>query len=449
MRSFILLAVAAASASAQQVQTKTFAKPDIEYSEPFSQLNGLAELRDGRVVTADSRDKTLLAIDLKTGKATPIGREGAGPQEWALPFGAFRWRGDSVIVNDAGNSRFLIVTPDGKPARTWSPLADLASAVGDAARGTAGRGGAGAGDGGRGGATASGGGGGRAVVGGPGGGRGGPQVSGRTPPRGTDAKGRVYIQTIPISFDEKTGNLVQGDSAPIVRIDPTTSQQDTVAFVNLAKNTATGAVSGNPGAGEVRVNVSIGGQTPFPTADDWTVLDDGTVVIVRAADYHVEIVPAAGGRRIVGRPVPFTPVRVTEADKKQWRDALRSAPGLIRSVGPGGTTNSTQRPPPPEPAAWPETKPAFGPRATFAAPNGDVWVTRSRSATDPVPTADVFNSQGQLIGKAVFPAKTRLVALGKNGVYLARIDDDDLQYLQRHAIQWTGCTANLRENCAR
>jgi hypothetical protein len=144
-------------------------------------------------------------------------------------------------------------------------------------------------------------------------------------------------------------------------------------------------------------------------------------------------------------------VRVTEADKQQWRDARRNAVPIVRTFGDGGGRAGPppQSAAPQEPDSWPATKPPFLTNAAFAAPNGDVWVARTRAAGDKTPTADVFNSQGQLIGRVIFPERTRLVALGTKGVYLVRVDDDDLQYLQHHALQWSGCTPGLRENCGR
>jgi hypothetical protein len=194
----------------------------------------------------------------------------------------------------------------------------------------------------------------------------------------------------------------------------------------------------------------MGSPDPFPVADDWTVFRDGTVAIVRVSDYHVEVIPP-GGRRVKGRPVAFTPVRVTEADKQQWRDARKNIVPIVRTFGDGGGRAASGPPSPvvQEPDSWPETKPPFLANAAFAAPNGDVWVVRARSASDKIPTADVFNAQGQLVGRVIFPERTRLVALGAKGVYLVRGDEDDLQYLQHHALQWTGCTPELKESCGR
>jgi hypothetical protein len=453
MRSLLVLPLLATGAAAQQVQTRTLAKPTAEYGEPFSQIVAAYELRDGRVVTADPRDKTLLAVDIRGGKTTPIGREGAGPQEWGSIRGISGWLGDSLVAYDGLNSRYLIIDPNAKPVRTFSTAGDLvgtatqAARGGDGGRGSA-AGSAGGGAGGRGGDPARGGAGdGRISFGGPGG---GPRISGGVGMRGADSRGRIYSQDIGLSLGAD-GRITSGDSAAIVRFDPATNKRDTIAYVNLAKNSAGGSARGD-GRGNQTLEIRVGSSNPFPAADDWTVFRDGTVAIVRVSDYHVEVIPPAG-RRLVGRPVPFTPVRVTEADKQQWRDARKNNVPIVRSFGDGGGRAATAPPPQSlaaqEPDAWPATKPPFLGNAAFAAPNGDTWVARARSATDKVPTADVFNPQGQLVGRVVFPERTRLVALGAKGVYLVRIDDDDLQYLQHHALQWTGCTPELKESCGR
>jgi hypothetical protein len=414
MRSLILLPVVAATAAAQQVPTRAFAKPEVEYAEPFSQLNALAELRDGRVVVADLRDKTLQAIDLRTKSATPIGREGAGPQEWNSITSLWGWKGDSVIANDVGNGRYLVIAPDGQAARTFT--------------------------------TASGDGAGRETRGGQSGrGGGGPRISGIGLAGGVDSRGRIYSQDLGIRLADD-GTIASSDSAPIIRYDPSTQKTDTVAFVNLAPSAASGSARGD-GRGNQTVSFRVGGGSPYAPADVWTVFRDGTVAIARANNYRVDIIQP-NGRRIVGRAVPYTPVRIGDAEKQEWRDRMKNATAVIRTTGDGGRASNIA---PPnlaqEPASWPEVKPPFEARSVFAAPNGDVWVMRTRPARDRIPKLDVFNAQGQLVGNVTLPERHRLVALGAKGVYTARLDEDDLQYLQRHAIQWTGCTPELRENC--
>jgi hypothetical protein len=72
--------------------------------------------------------------------------------------------------------------------------------------------------------------------------------------------------------------------------------------------------------------------------------------------------------------------------------------------------------------------------AATVAPNGELWVRRTQSASDDAPFYDVFDGKGQLVGHVRLPKGTRLAGFGKSSVYLVRLDADDLQYLQRYAL---------------
>ena len=88
---FALLAIVGASSSgglaAQEpkVPVQKLTKPDATFDEPFTQVVGLRELRNGDVIVADMRDRTLQKINLKTGTATALSREGASPTDVRLP----------------------------------------------------------------------------------------------------------------------------------------------------------------------------------------------------------------------------------------------------------------------------------------------------------------------------------------------------------------------------
>ncbi|HEX6049375.1 MAG TPA: hypothetical protein VFZ21_08900, partial [Gemmatimonadaceae bacterium] len=58
------------TSAAAQAPLKTLTKPDVEYEEPFTVISAVRELRDGRVIVSDVREKTVQLIDLKAGSAT-------------------------------------------------------------------------------------------------------------------------------------------------------------------------------------------------------------------------------------------------------------------------------------------------------------------------------------------------------------------------------------------
>jgi hypothetical protein len=409
-----VLFVPAWSTGAQSVPVRTFTKPSAEYAEPYTAVRGVRELADGRVVVTDPRDKVVQLVDLKTGRATTIGREGSGPNEYQMPSGAFALPGDSTLIADPLNSRFLVLGPRGAPAGTWTPAAAPAGGGdGPASQSVPAR------------PPAGGGGPIMMTMGG-----GGPMAMLQT--RATDAQGRIYTTGSAIAMSPEGPKAA--DSLPILRMSRATNRTDTVAWLHVPKgNTTVGGSGGN-------MNIRIGGG-PFAPNDGWAVLSDGRVAVVRYSDYHVEVYPAAGRAAPArGAPVRVTPVRVTEAEKQAWRDGRGRAGGMAitmtRTDGPGGSSQraSTVAPPTEEPTEWPAVMPPFEAGRVFATPSGHVWVGRHQSASDKAPRYDVFDATGKLTGQVVFPAATRVVGFGKGTVYTVRIDEDDLQYLQRWAL---------------
>jgi hypothetical protein len=251
-------------------------------------------------------------------------------------------------------------------------------------------------------------------------------------PRASDARGRLYFEGG--GFSMGPNGPVTADTAPILRYDRTTKAVDTLAWVQLPKNNASVKSSGS--GGNQRMEVRIGGRTPYPARDAWTVLANGTVAIARVGDYRLDLVSPT---RVVtrGAAVAHSPVKVGNAEKQEYRDQSKNAGGIMimrTEGGPGGSQNRGSTAPPPfeEPTEWPATKPPFNANGIFATPAGEIWIARNRSAADPTPTYDVFSISGKLTGKVVLPKQTRVIGFGAGGtVYTIRVDEDDLQYLQR------------------
>jgi hypothetical protein len=217
--------------------------------------------------------------------------------------------------------------------------------------------------------------------------------------------------------------MIAADSAPVLRYDRQTRKSDTVAYVHLAKGNA--QVSGGPG-----MLRTVVGLKAFPAHDEWAAMSDGGVAVVRVRDYHVDRY-SASGKLSSGAPVTTDAVPVTDADKEAWRAERRAIASQGLQGGRGGGMPAGAAPPLPNPE-FPAFKPPFVPAGVFARPNGELWVLRSRKASEEIPVYDVFNAMGTMIARVAFPAKTRLVGFGNGSVYAARTDDDDLQYLQRY-----------------
>jgi hypothetical protein len=390
----LLPAVAAA-----QVPTRPLPKADATFDEPFSSVAGVRELRDGRVLVADNRDKLVQLVNLETGTVTRVGREGAGPGEYGLPTGLVALPGDTTLVVDPMNQRYLPVLPDGKVGATFRIEPKEAGPAGP----------------------------------------GGVAIGGLafTRPRGVDTRGRMYFEGSP--FGMGPNGPTSMDSVPLMRLERAGMKVDTLAWLQLPKGSNEIRTSG--GADNRQVMIRMGGGTPFAARDEWAVLPDGRIAIARSGRYGVDIV-SGPRQRVAGPVVAFTPVKVGEAEKEEYRAARRNAQPIMmtRSVGGGGGGNVDTRAVTSaavggEPESWPAVKPPFvGANAVLATPTGEVWVLRSRPASDKIPAYDVFDATGKLTGKVTLPPGTRVVGFGAGTVYTVKLDEDDLQTLQRHRM---------------
>ena len=378
---FALFAPALAAAQ----KPYTLAKPDAEYAEPFSQVAGLRELGNGRVLVTDAREKAITLLDFEDG-AVMVGREGGGPGEYAIPTRIVALPGDTSAIYDAGNGRYLIVGPDGNPANDFR----LDAAGGGGQLGL--------------------------IV--------------RTSPRGVDAHGNIYVQGSPFHLDAHSF-LTPSDSAPVIRFERATLRADTVAFTRLAKGN--GSVTGRAGGG---VELRNGLANPLVPGDDWVVLPDGRVVVIRADDYHADVYLSPTASRS-GPRIAYEKIRVDGAVKKMVEEQRvqlrRNAPNRV--PGRGGAP-PRGLPPPTRPlfTDWPDFMPPFLAQAAVARPNGQIWVLRTQKPGNDAPLYDVLDDNGRLIGRVMLPHETRLVGFGQGTVYLVRIDDDDLEHLQRYRL---------------
>ena len=251
-------------------------------------------------------------------------------------------------------------------------------------------------------------------------------------PRAVDATGRLYYQAFPRAEPGKTPNP---DSMAIVRWDRAAKRIDTLGKVPSGMSVNTSGSSGN----NMRVMIS---SKPLAAVPVWTALPDGRVVIVQPSPYRVDVL---GLNKSVthGPTQAYTPIKMTATERNAYRAALKSSSpiGITRTSGSGtaGTNVSTTSQGPPQreipDEEFPAVMPPFsGQGAVLISPDGEIWVLRTRPASDKVPTYDIFNSAGQLTGKATLKPNSAVVGFGAGVVYVARQDpEDDLRYLEKYA----------------
>lgn len=381
-----MLAVAS-PALAQNIPTRTLSKPDAEFTEPFTLIGGVRELKDGRLIVIDPRDKVVQAVDLKAGTATKLGREGSGPGEYSMPMRLLPLPNDTSAVVDMLNSRILLINPNA----TVGGFLDLNTP----SEGRAG----------------------------------GPMMMGAgNQPSSSDARGRFYMQGPPFRMTE-TGP-VTSDSAPIIRWNRSSGKRDSLAWIKMPQGSS--QISGGRG----NMNVRIGGGPPFAGADAFAVSPDGRVAVVHHEPYSVDFVNEAG-QRTRGQPIRYEKVRVTEGHKAEWRERAKSSTRISMTVDNTGRRSATMGPAGTvsDPETWGgDFMPPFlsgTQNVAMFSNDGFLWVQRTGPAGQP-PTFDVIDRAGNLVRKVVLPKRSRLVGFGNGAVYTARLDEDDLQYLQKH-----------------
>jgi hypothetical protein len=167
---------------------------------------------------------------------------------------------------------------------------------------------------------------------------------------------------------------------------------------------------------------------PYNPGVQWTIAPDGRVAIVDFEPYQVTWI-ATDGRRTVGPEIPYERIPVTQRDRDEFRDLARHISGLGTSgVSSAGGAASA----PPQPAFPSHKPPFFGNEAGMVAPNGELWVRRAQAAGEKAPVHDVFDGAGRRVATITLPPNTKLLDLGRHGVYLARYDDDDLIHIERY-----------------
>jgi hypothetical protein len=378
-RTAVALAVALAAVSLvatvpvpAAAQERALRAPNATLPIEFSQIRGVRELADGRVIVTDRIEERVVVADFSSGRQQLIGRTGTGPHEFHLPTTLTPMPGDSTLLVDEGNSRLGVISPSLTLHRTFTLTV--------------------------------------------------PGIGYTLGARGVDLQGRFYMQ-IP---GWMINAYARGDSVPVIRFDARSNRVDTLALV---KN-ATSLPPKQPKYGLSFI--------AFSTQDVWAMASDGRIAVVRGGDYHVEW-RDANGRVTRGAPIPFERIRVTAADRTAYSRSFL-ANSSVSGKGAAGELSLV-------PAEWmndaairefvarnpfAEVKGPVTGTTPLIATDGTLWVERSVKAGESS-RWDVIDGSGRLVTSYRLPAARRLVALGRTALYVAAVDDDGVERLERYA----------------
>lgn len=367
--------------SAQSVPARTLSQPEARLDREWTRVIGVRELSDGRLIVLDGHENVILLVDARLSAGTPIGREGQGPGEYAIPNALIPLPGDSTGVLELSQRGVKVISPAGRLGNLFAPQDGRPC---NAAAGTEYR------------------------------------VS---VPKVVDQLGRFYSQGTPFR-PGANGQMEQTTTVPIERWRKGCGR-DTVATLPHRINPALRSVEGGG------MMAPMGGVVAFGSRVQWLVAPDGRIAVATPEPYQIEMISPDGTRGSANR-VEYTPLRVTEAHKEAWRvEQRRPAVALVVNRN-GGSGRQLWTAPAMEPE-WPRDLPPFLVDALSMGSDGRLWVQRTTEAGVP-PTFDVFDATGRLAQRVTLPVRTRLVGHGRGVVYVVRIDEDDLEYLERFRL---------------
>lgn len=282
-----LMLVAVSTASAQSIKPRPLGAVKSTSKELLGAPTLARALSNGSVIVNDVARRRLLLLDptLETATVIADSTSGAVNGYGQRPGALIPYMGDSTLFLDVTSSSFLVIDPAGKVARIMSPPRPNDNA-----------------------AIAS-------------------MINGFP---GFDSKGRmVYrVTTRPPIQQNKDGTIsmgVQPDSQPVIRVDLDTRRADTIAYVRTPKSVMTPITM--PNGGTMNMTTTV----PISVIDDWAVLSDGTIALVRGENYRIDFIKPDGSK-VRSEKVAFDWKRLSDDDKLALVDSIQKA----RAAGPQG-----------------------------------------------------------------------------------------------------------------
>ena len=406
-------------------------------SDALGAVSAIRHLPGGRVLVNDPGKRQVVLLDSTLKRIAVVADTTAATRNayGSRGGGLLAYRGDSTLFVDPASLSMLVIDPAGKVTRVMA--APRAQDV-------------------------------QFLLGGP---LGNP---------GFDAKGRLVYRLFSLPAGPRRPEPGQAptppvfpDSSPIVRYDLLTRKLDTAAFVRVAAPKMTVSPSDNGGYNITPI------INPLPQVDDWAVLPDGAIAIVRK-DYHVDFVNADGTTSSAPK-VPFDWQRLSDSAKIAIIDSSKAAMERARASmaaggaggvritvgGPGGITDGPgpggppgggapiimmrvgDGPAPPQRGAapgatpsgdairvgvpqvsfvpiseMPDYRPAFSAGSVRADAEGKLWVrVMPTKPTAAGPEYDVIDRKGTLVDRVALPAGSVIAGFGDGGVVYLGVRD--------------------------
>jgi hypothetical protein len=407
-KSLAVLLVAATAAQAQdKIPIRTIGPILATSKENVGQAVTIRATSDGHVLVGAGGRQKIYAFDSTLQTFTIVADSGSGTG--VVPIrttGLIPYAGDSTLLPDFGANALLVLDSKGKQIRSMAPphAQDLMFL-------------------------------------------GIPAGFGRP---GFDTKGRLIYRTMirgnfqpkmtPGGSQRVDMTPVSPDSSPIVRGDFDTRTVDTLAWLNTPAPARVGMdMKENPAGGPPNITMHML-FNPFTIADEWSVLSDGTIAIIRVHDYHIDWVDPDGTKRSSPK-MPMDWRRYTDSERVQRVDSMRK----VAEAQVKAATGANKPPGMPDfkydigvvpDSEFPQFWPPVQPGSVLADNNGHLWIlpTTSTNAQNGF-TYDVVDRTGKITERVQLPKGHVLVGFGPGDtVYLSRAEGTST-YLERALLK--------------
>lgn len=105
----VALLVFSPKAISAQVRELRLQPPTDSLSHEFTRVVAVRELADGRILVLDASDRALFLAEFGSTAVQQVGRAGGGPAEYRMPSRLVPMVGDSTLLVDEGNRRWLLL----------------------------------------------------------------------------------------------------------------------------------------------------------------------------------------------------------------------------------------------------------------------------------------------------------------------------------------------------
>jgi hypothetical protein len=384
----------ARSATTRDVPLREVAITDSLPGIRFAGILNVVPIAGGRVLVNDgaARRVVIVAFDGSAPRVV-FDSAGGGPSSYGpLATPLIRYLGDSTLFVDGASLSLVVIDPQGKPTRVMSAPkpSDLRFLAGGASA--------------------------------------------------VDAQGnlvyagarRMATTMSTTATNDPQYRRTLADSVPLLRGNFITRTVDTIAQLHM--QSANQSLNFRLPDGRMQTRLTV---HPLPIVDDWALLSDGTVLIVRGQDYHADIVEADGRLRSAAK-LPYTWYRLSDAEKQAVLDYSRTS--VAGTQARLAATATAQVAPPlvdlVDVKELPDYMPPIRAGAARADLDGYLWVlTRTSSGPQGV-VYDVVDRTGALRFRARLPAGRTIAGFGKGGdVYVMQQVGTDGWRLERARLR--------------